>query len=116
MLTTWVPWGRTRHEDLAGYTVDFVSLLQASDLGPMLKGLPDDMCQRPHWGYVFKGKQTWRFADHEEVSEPGDAFYVPAGHSPMAEAGSEFVQFSPAEELQVTSAVIVKNMQAMQGG
>ena len=28
---------------------------------PMLKGLPDDMCQTPHWGYILKGKMTINF-------------------------------------------------------
>ena len=110
------PMGEDRHEDLEGYTVDFVSLRQASDLTPMLRGLPDDMCQCPHWGYVFAGSITMHFPDREEVYQAGDAFYVPPGHSPMAEAGTELVQFSPADELQVTNAAIMKNMKAMQGG
>ena len=80
----------------------------------MLKGLPNDQCQCPHWGYVFKGRLTWSFGDHEEVYEAGDAFYVPPGHAPKADAGSEFVQFSPADELRATEEAIAKNMQAMQ--
>ena len=89
-----------RHEDLDGYTVNFVSFREDIDGTPLLKGLPDDRCQCPHWGYVLKGRLTFRFADHEEVFEAGDAFYLPPGHVPLAEAGSEFVQFSPAEELR----------------
>jgi hypothetical protein len=65
-----------RTEELDGYSVSFVTIRQGHDLAPMLKGLPDDRCQCPHWGYVFKGRLIWRFADHEEVSEAGDAFYV----------------------------------------
>jgi hypothetical protein len=103
-----------RHEDIDGYTVNFVSLRQDMDLAPLLKGLPNDSCQCPHWGYVFKGRLTWRFADHEEVFEAGDAFYVPPGHAPVAEAGSEFVQFSPRDELRTVQAAMAKNMQAMQ--
>jgi hypothetical protein len=49
------------------------------------------------------------------VLEAGDAFYAPPGHAPKADAGSEFVQFSPAEELRATEAAIMKNMQARQG-
>jgi hypothetical protein len=107
------PMGESRHEDLDGYTADFVSIRQEADLAPMLKGLPDDRCQCPHWGYVFKGTLTWRFADHEEVFEAGDAYYVPPGHTPVAAAGSEFLSFSPTEELQVVEAAMMKNMQAM---
>ena len=72
------------------------------------------MRQCPHWGYVTKGKVTFGFADHDEVFEPGDAFYVPAGHTQSAEADSEYVQFSPSEELKATAAVVMKNMQQMQ--
>jgi hypothetical protein len=104
-----------RTEELDGYTVNFVSITQDMDLAPMLKGLPDDNCQCPHWGYVFKGRLTLRLADHEEVFEAGDAYYMPPGHIPKAEAGSEFVQFSPSEELRAVEAAMMKNMQRMQG-
>lgn len=104
-----------RHEDLAGYTTSFTTIRQDADLAPMLKGLPDDRCQCPHWGYVFKGRLTWRFADHEEVCEAGDAFYVPPGHTPAADTGSEFLQISPADELREVTAAVMKNMQAMHG-
>jgi len=40
---------------------------------------------------------------------------VPAGHIPIAEAGTEYLQFSPADELQRTSDAIQRNMAAMQG-
>lgn len=105
-----------RSEELDGYSVSFVSIRQTHDLAAVLKGLPDDRCQCPHWGYVFKGRLTWRFADHEEVFEAGDAFYVPPGHVPEAEAGTELVQFSPSEELHATEAAIMANMQKMQAG
>ena len=105
-----------RHEDLDGYTVAFVSFRQDIDGTPMLKGLPDDRCQCPHWGYVLKGRMTMRFADHEEVFEAGDAFYAPPGHVPIHEADSELLMFSPADELKATEEVMMKNMQEMQGG
>ncbi|MGH2966660.1 MAG: hypothetical protein ACRDMH_14945 [Solirubrobacterales bacterium] len=105
-----------RHEDIEGYTVSFATFKEGIDATPMLKGLPDDSCQCPHWGYVFKGKLTFRFADHEEVFEEGDAFYLPPGHIPIAEAGTEYLTFNPAEELRKTEAVILKNMQEMQAG
>jgi hypothetical protein len=104
-----------RHEDIEGYTIDFVSIHQDVDLTPMLRGLPGDRCPCPHWGYVFKGRLTIRYADHEEVLEAHDAFYLPPGHAPVAKAGTEFVQFSPVAELAEVHAVIAKNMQAMQG-
>ena len=104
-----------RTEELDGYSVSFVSIRQTHDLAALLKGLPGDSCQCPHWGYVFKGKLTWRFGDHEEVFEAGDAYYAPPGHVPQAEAGSEFVQFSPSEELHLSEAAMTENMKTMQG-
>jgi ribosomal protein L16 Arg81 hydroxylase len=92
-----------------------VTFRQDIDATPMLKGLPDDRCQCPHWGYVTRGTVTFRFADHDEVFEAGDAFYLPPGHIGVAnEPDSESVQFSPTEELKATEAVMMKNMQAMQ--
>src|ERR1700674_187654 len=56
-----------RHEDIDGYTVSFVTFRQDIDATPLLKGLPDDRCQCPHWGYVANGKLTFRYANREEV-------------------------------------------------
>jgi hypothetical protein len=103
-----------RHEDIDGYTVNFVEFRQDVDGTPLLKGLPGDRCSCPHWGYVLKGRVTYRFADHDEVFEAGDAFYLPPGHIPMADAGSEILQFSPAQELKVVDEAMMRNFQAMQ--
>ncbi len=103
-----------RHDDIDGYTVNFVSFRADVDGTPLLKGLPEDRCQCPHWGYVLKGTLTYRFADRDEVFEAGDAFYVPPGHVPLAEAGSELVQFSPAEELRTVVAAMMGNAEAIQ--
>ena len=106
-----------RSDQLDSYRVNFTSFSQDVDATPLMKGLPDDRCQCPHWGYVVSGKVTFRYAGHEEIYEAGDAFYTPPGHVPVKhEPGSEFVMFSPAEELSKTEAVMMKNMKAMQGG
>ncbi len=102
-----------RHEDLHDYTVNFVSFGEDVDGTPLLTGMPDDRCQCPHWGYVLKGRLTYRFADHDEVFQAGDAFYLPPGHIPLADAGSELVQFSPSAELKQVEEVMVRNMQRL---
>ena len=102
------------HQDVDGYTVNIVRFNQDIDSTPMLKGLPGDKCHCPHWGYVLSGKVTFGFDDRDEVCEAGDAFYVPPGHTQRAEAGTEYVQFSPAEDLRVVDEAIMRNMQAMQ--
>ena len=106
-----------RHAVLDGYAVSFVTFRDDIDATPLLKGLPDDRCQCPHWGYVVKGRMTMRFGDREEVFEAGDAFYSPPGHIPVShEPGTEIVQFSPSEELRLTQAAIARNMEALQVG
>ena len=102
-----------RHEDVAGYTVQFLTFNVDADGTPLMKGLPGDRCHCTHWGYVLKGRVTFRFADHDEVLEPGDAFYVSPGHIPLAEAGSEYVQFSPAEPLRVVSETMMRNFEEL---
>lgn len=99
-----------RHDDIDGYTVSFVTIRQSHDLAPMLASLPGGNCSCPHWGYVLKGRLTIRYADHEEIVESGEAFYMSPGHAPAAEAGTELVQFSPAEQLATTTEAIKKAM------
>ena len=99
-------------EDLDGYTASFTSFLADVDPAPFFKGLPDDRCQCPHWGYVIKGKITFRFADREETYEAGDAYYVPPGHTPVMSAGNEIVEFSPTDSLARTMEVVMKNLAA----
>ena len=106
-----------RSDELQGYTVGFTEFHADIDGTALVKGLPDDRCQCPHWGYVFKGKLVFEYADGEETYEAGEAFYAPPGHVPVLHAaGTELVMFSPAEELRKTEEVIAKNMQAMQAG
>jgi hypothetical protein len=100
-----------------GYTVNFTSFAEDIDATPLMRGLPDDRCQCPHWGYVLTGRVTFRYADREEVFGAGDAFYTPPGHVPVQhEPRTEIVMFSPSEELSKTEAVMARNMEAMQAG
>ena len=77
-----------------GYTAAFETYTEDSDPAEFFRGLADDRCQCPHWGYVVSGRVTFRYADHEETYEPGDAYYAPPGHTPMCFAGTELVEFS----------------------
>ena len=97
------------YEDFeGGYTVGFETFTEDVDLTPRLKGLPNDACGSAHWGYVLKGKLTYRMRDHDEVLESGDAFYVPPEHTMIAEAGTEVVFFSPSAEWHTTAEKIAK--------
>src|SRR6266516_637453 len=104
----------SRSEELGGYTVEFTTFREDADATPFIKGLPDDRCQSPHWGYVIKGALTLRYADREESYEAGDAYYGPPGHIPWVSAGTEIVEFSPTEEYRRTLEVLAKNFAALQ--
>ena len=40
-----------------GYSVCFESHTADADLAELFRGLPDDRCQLPRWGYVIKGQR-----------------------------------------------------------
>ena len=103
-----------RYEELGGYTVGFETFREDADATPLFKGLPDDRCQSPHWGYVARGRVTFRFAEGDEVYEAGDAYYAPPGHIPVIEAGTEIVEFSPTGEYEATMQVVARNLAALQ--
>jgi hypothetical protein len=69
-----------------------------TDLTPALKGLPHDMCQVPHWGYVLHGTLNVRYVDGtEEAITPGELYYLPVGHTVWFTEDTTFVEFSPAQ-------------------
>ena len=95
-----------------GYSVCFESHSADADLAGLFKGLPDDLCPLPRWGYVLEGMITFRFSDREETYVAGDAYYVPPGHTPVHYSGAEIVEFTPTEELGETMGVVLDNVRA----
>ena len=55
---------------------------------------------------------AFRLANREETYEPGDAYYVPPGHTPVHYAGAEIIEFSPTDVLAQTISVVMDNLQA----
>ena len=105
-----------RNEEFDGYTVNFVTFHEDIDATPLLKGLPDDRCQCPHWGYVIKGEFRVRYADRVETLRAGDVYYLAPGHLPIFDADTEIVEFSPKGEYQKTMEVVARNIAAMGAG
>ncbi|MGB0093602.1 MAG: hypothetical protein WBP81_13865 [Solirubrobacteraceae bacterium] len=102
-----------RYENLeGGYTVGFETYSSDADLADFFRGLPDDRCQCPHWGYVVSGKLTFTYPDREETFGAGDAYYAPPGHTPKLFAGTEIVEFRPTDGLEQTVAVVTENLRA----
>ena len=52
--------------ELDGYTVDFLTIKQPVDMSRMLRGLPGDACQCPHWGVVNAGRMRVQYTDGRE--------------------------------------------------
>ena len=102
---------RLEHLD-GGYSVCFESHTADGDLAELFRGLPEDRCQLPRWGYVIAGKVTFRLPDGEETYGAGDAYYVPPGHTPVHHAGAEIVEFSPTDALAQTIPVVLENLGA----
>jgi hypothetical protein len=115
-VTVAMPEGKLRHAEWGDMTVELGECTQRVDPSPLFKGLPDDRCQCPHWGYVLKGTLRYKYADRVESYQAGDAYYAPPGHTPVIEAGTMYVEFSPATELKKTLVVVERNAAAMAQG
>jgi hypothetical protein len=101
-----------RGTDWGGLTCVHVTLGSGADLGPLLKGLPDDHCPVPHWGYVLAGSITIGYTDgQEETLRAGDLFYLPPGHTARSDEGITYVEFSPARELKDVYEHVGRQMQ-----
>ncbi len=81
-----------------GLSVGFMRLPGGANLAPLLHGLPDDLCQCPHWGYVISGRVRMHTAGGSVDFGAGDAFYWGPGHAPEALEDTEYVDFSPSAE------------------
>ena len=105
-----------RYAELDDLTVGFETHKADLDPADLFKGLPDDRCQCKHIGYVVSGKVVFRFADHDETYNAGDAYVAGPGHLPLMFAGTELVEFSPTEELNATMSVVGANLAASKVG
>jgi hypothetical protein len=105
---------RIRQAEWGDMNIAIESFAAGVDTAAIFKGLPDDRCQCPHWGYVLRGRVRIRYADHEEVVSAGDAYYLSPGHTTHFDEDTEIVEFSPSGEYQKTLEVAARNMAAMQ--
>jgi len=88
--------------DMGPLNVGHFHFPKGTNAAPLLEGMPDNLCQCPHWGYVLKGSIHIRFKDgHEEIAKAGDVYYWPAGHTVWTEEDYESIEFSPKEEMGV---------------
>jgi hypothetical protein len=85
-----------------GMAVAYAQCAKGTDFSPVFKGLKDDMCQSPHWGYVLKGVLHLRYTDgREESIRAGEMWHASAGHTAWCDEDTEFIDFSPPREFNM---------------
>jgi hypothetical protein len=100
--------------DVDGTTIGFETIADAADFTPLYRGLPEDLCQSHHWGYVIEGRMIMHRPEGDIVAEAGEAYYVAPGHTGESGLpGTRVVEFSPTAEYEQTMAVLAKNLEAM---
>lgn len=97
-----------RMRELGDLAMAWVRLPEGANLAPLLHGLPDDLCQCPHWGVMLRGKLVMHTLSGDEVYEAGQAFYWAPGHAPEALEDCEYIDVSPAEALKHVVAHVTK--------
>jgi len=89
----------TRAIDEGGMTIAFERLSAGVETAPLFKGLPDDACQSPHWGYLIEGRlRIVSTGGGEETIDAGQAYYLPPGHNVVVEQDALVLEFSPSHD------------------
>ena len=93
---------RTEFGDVTGYgkiSGEYFTLAAGVDTTPLFEGLPGNVCECPHWGFVLRGQITTIDASgNKETVVANDLFYWPPGHNVKVDADAEIVMFSPQHE------------------
>ncbi len=98
-----------------GMTVAYNEMPKGTDITPLLKGLENDSCHCPHWGYVVQGSIRVIYDDGtEETVKGGEVFYWPPGHTVIVEEDVKIIDFSPEKEFNEVMAHVGKKMEEMQ--
>ena len=99
--------------DYGSLSAECFSLGAGTDIAPLLKGLDDDACHAPHWGFMISGEVVLTYTSGEEETCAGDdLFYWPPGHSVSVVQDAEVILFSP----QVEHAEVLNHMIATMAG
>ncbi len=104
---------RSWQSEWGGMIVEISQFPAGVDAAPLFKGLPNDMCQAVHWGYVLKGRMLVKSLEGEELIKAGSAYYLEPGHVPSFEEDTELVEFSSKAAYEATLEVVARNITAM---
>lgn len=85
--------------DYGSLGAEYFSLGAGTDIAPLLKGLDDDACHAPHWGFMISGEVVITYVNGDaEACVGDDLFYWPPGHSVRVVKDAEVILFSPQAE------------------
>ena len=99
--------------DYGSLSAEYFSLGAGTDIAPLLKGLDDDACHAPHWGFMIAGEVVLTYISGEEETCVGDdLFYWPPGHSVRVVQDAEVILFSP----QLEHAEVINHMITIMAG
>lgn len=97
-----------------GMTVAINEPKAGTDFTPLLKGLKDDLCQVPHWGYLEKGRiRVVDFHKNTETITAGEVFYMAPGHTIIVEEDARMIDFSPDREMKELNAFVQEKVAQM---
>lgn len=78
-----------------------VKCAAGTDFGALIKGLPGDACPCEHWGYVVSGHMDITTHDGDSFAlQAGDAFHLQPGHLPSFPEDTEWLDYSPREQVE----------------
>ncbi len=99
-----------RGTEWGGMMVLLYTIPAGISMKPLMAGMPGDLCQCPHWGYVLKGRVRITHADHAQLVTSGEVFYVEPAHVPYFEEDTQMVEFSPKEPWDSMMTMIKRNL------
>jgi hypothetical protein len=99
--------------DYGSLAAEYFSLSAGTDIAPLLKGLDNDGCHAPHWGFMLSGEVVVTYTSADQETYVGDdLFYWPPGHSVRVIRDAEVIMFSP----QVEHVAVMDHMLAAMSG
>jgi hypothetical protein len=94
-----IPGATLRGIIIGGMSVHYWHFTERTDFAPVLKGLPNDACHNPHWGYMIEGQMTFHYPDGTtQIVKEGQFCWLPPGHRPIAEPGTKLVDVNHIKE------------------
>ena len=109
--------GLVRGQDMGEFNVAHLTIPAGTDFCELLKGLENDHCQCPHWGYLIEGRIVVNYQDGtEEIVEAGEIYYWPPGHTVRMEADTKQIEFSPKDQMADVLDHVTSKLRAAQAG